>query len=337
MKKSIILKGLAASALLLGAQNSLAQINLKNCKLKQQNFRCAKNVAYDSIDPSIQNLDLWMPNGSKGNVPLVVYVHGGAYKSGDKTTAYKSYVHLDPVKILKSGKAFATINYRLSPDNPFRKGVSGEHPVQMADSAKAIQFLRAQAPKLGIDGSKLSMTGGSAGGGITLWMALHDDLKVQSAYDLVETQSSRVNCIALSNTQTTLNIAEVHDLLGPYEFDLDSGLTGLYGITPGQYNRSPLYWDEVLKSSYEEASPLAHLTKDDKPKVMMTYTYPIQSGNIHSAAFGLYAGQGKPPQIADKYGRSSFRQMGLTFALKHSRTNEQARADVTNFLLNQCP
>ena len=311
-----------------------AQINLQPCTLKSNNYLCAKDVSYGS-DP-LQKFDLWLPEDSAGKIPLVIYVHGGGYMQGDKSTAY-SYASVDVATILNSGKAFATINYRLSPGNPFRKGVTGDHPVQMADSARALQYLRAHSGKVGVDVSKVSMTGGSAGGGITLWLALHSDLKNTSSSNIVDRQSTRVDCIALVDTQPTLNIGEVKDLLSPFGFEVDEGITGLYGITPDQYNRAPAYWNRVLKTSFEEASPMAHLTSDDAPKVMMAYKLGFETGDIHSPEFGIYLGEGLPEEVATKYNRTSLDELGLPFQFYHTQSSTRLKNRVNNFVLNQCP
>ncbi len=329
--------GLNSILLFLGVafttQSSFAGINLKDCQLNGVSFRCAKDVKYGKH--KLQSLDLWLPQQSTAKVSLVVYIHGGGYVEGDKESAY-TLAKLDPVAILNGGKAFATLNYRLSGEFPYRKGETGRFPVQMADSAKAIQYLRAYSGNVGVDTEKIAVSGSSAGGGITLWLALHNDLQKKKG-NVVSQQSTRTNCIALMDTQPTLNIGEVMDLLGPYGYTPDEGITGLYGLTPEEYNAKPAYWDDVLKKSYEEASPMAHLSSDDHPKILMSYMQGMETGDIHSPEFGIYLGEGIPDDVAAKYKRKSLDDLGISFSFTHSQSMKEMKPKVTQFLLQQCP
>ncbi len=71
------------------------------------------DLAYANTS-SAQKLDLYVPAGS-GPFPLVINIHGGAFKMGSKAM-------LDaPVKeaLLAAGYAVASINYRLSSEAIF--------------------------------------------------------------------------------------------------------------------------------------------------------------------------------------------------------------------------
>lgn len=99
-------------------------------------------------DP-LQKLDYWRP-GKPGS-PLVVFVHGGGWKRGDKrdATGQKSSHFLD------QGYAFASLNYRLVPSNTVEE--------QAQDVASALAFLIKQADALGFDKTKVVLMGHSAG------------------------------------------------------------------------------------------------------------------------------------------------------------------------------
>ncbi|MFM5907041.1 MAG: alpha/beta hydrolase [Novosphingobium sp.] len=104
-------------------------------------------------DP-LQVGDLWFPEGhiNDHSVPLIVFVHGGGWKRGSKDSAASRYA---PEHFTKAGYIYAAINYRLVPD------VRVED--QAADVARAVKALLDDYKKLGIDPSRVVLTGHSAG------------------------------------------------------------------------------------------------------------------------------------------------------------------------------
>ncbi|MFN3425690.1 MAG: alpha/beta hydrolase [Novosphingobium meiothermophilum] len=116
---------------------------------RQKRTPGAQMLSYGS-DP-LQIMDLWVPDGAKA-APLVLYVHGGGWKRGSKDSAMG---HALPGHMLEQGYAFAAINYRLVPAATVEQ--------QAADVAQALAFVLARADKLGIDRSRVVITGHSAG------------------------------------------------------------------------------------------------------------------------------------------------------------------------------
>lgn len=100
---------------------------------------------------SLQGIDLWVPEGAK-NAPLVLFVHGGGWKRGSKNNAMGRAM---PAHMLEQGYAFASIDYRLVPKNTVEE--------QAADVAAALAHLLKRADALGIDRSRVVLTGHSAG------------------------------------------------------------------------------------------------------------------------------------------------------------------------------
>ena len=102
-------------------------------------------------------VDLYLPRtGTRG--PLLVYVHGGAWISGDK----RQYAALGQ-RFAAQGIAFAAVNYRLSTI----PGIM--HPAHALDSAKAIAWLVKSGK--GFDPSKVFVSGHSAGAHIAASLA----------------------------------------------------------------------------------------------------------------------------------------------------------------------
>ncbi len=308
----------------------------KQCKVQGKNFRCVKNISYGSH--ALQKIDLYLPNNVQAGVkiPLVIYIHGGGYYMEQVNRNSGIRGTMPARKYLDDGMAWATIDYRLSGEFPFRKSNSMPYPVQMADGARAIQKLRQIASSHSIDKNKLAVGGSSAGGGISAWTVMHDDLKKTNSSDPVQRESSKVRCLGLVNTQTTLNIPEVIDLLDhPDMQEPDEGLSYLYGLKLGQWARAPRYWNRVLAASYLEASPISHLDASDDFEVIMVHSSGIGgygSGNIHGAEFGRYLSTGEPANIAKDYGRTNLKKLGIKYQFYSSLGDSQMVDQVFGFL-----
>ena len=309
----------------------LEKIPTQSCSYQKQNYQCV-TISYG--DHPLQDYELWLPNNPNNGpeTPLVIFVHGGGYFQGDRDYAYRPSFGMR--EFLNAGYAFATINYRLSGDSPFEKGVTGEFPPAMEDGAAAGQDLKMRASHYGYDPDKIAMTGSSAGGGISLWVAFHDDLKDSSSLDPRDHISTRVPCVALQDTQTTLTIPEVAVLLGEDKFVLDEGLPGLYGFTADEYNSAPEAYNERYMASMQEASAITHISADDNVKVMLTYSLDYNQVNIHSPEFGNYFTAGQPNALRDNYNRNSLSTFGIEFIL---RTNQASnKQNILEHVMNNC-
>ncbi len=103
-------------------------------------------------------MDLRIPAGASGPVPVVLWIHGGGWQSGDHDSLP---VFVQP--LLLSGIAVATVDYRLSSEAIF--------PAQIEDVKGAVRFLRANAATFGIDAARIGCWGSSAGGHLSALLA----------------------------------------------------------------------------------------------------------------------------------------------------------------------
>jgi arylformamidase len=109
-----------------------------------------QTLSYGS-DP-LQQLDFYPAQGARGAAPLVLYVHGGGWKRGSKETAASRHA---PGHFTGLGYNYASIDYRLVPAATVEQ--------QAADVAQALKALLDRAARLGIDRSRVVITGHSAG------------------------------------------------------------------------------------------------------------------------------------------------------------------------------
>lgn len=126
-------------------------------------------------DPQ-RSLDLYLPGraplaakapaaSAEAAPPLFVYIHGGAWVSGDK----RQYADVGEA-LARRGVLVAVINYRLSGEGGVR------HPAHAQDAAAAVSWLRKHATELGFDKSRIFVGGHSAGAHIAALLAYDPSL-----------------------------------------------------------------------------------------------------------------------------------------------------------------
>jgi acetyl esterase/lipase len=121
------------------------------------------DIAYRSdkdADPVKHKLDIYTPKGQK-DFPVLMFVHGGAWKSGNKTM----YAALGAT-FAKQGIGVVIINYRLtSGANPVK------HPDHVKDVASAFAWIHANIGKFGGRSDRIFISGHSAGGHLVSLLA----------------------------------------------------------------------------------------------------------------------------------------------------------------------
>jgi arylformamidase len=230
------------------------------------------DVAYGPHERNV--LDFWKAAGA-GPRPLLVYIHGGGWVTGDKKQdAAKFQTFLD------NGISYAAINYRLTPENPL--------PAPVHDAARAIQFLRTKAADWDIDTKHIALTGGSAGACTSMWLLLHDDLADPQATDPVLRESTRVCAAAVQSGQVSIDPMVIEGWLGPnvLKHRMINMAVGERTIEAALQNYDKYH------ALYVEFSPYNHLDAKDPP-LLMTYgkdmTLPSKDAGhgIHHPVYGV--------------------------------------------------
>lgn len=126
--------------------------------------RVTANLRYGTEHPN-SYLDVYRAEeGTPGPRPTVVVVHGGGFIAGSKddgdprTGNGETYWALGHGPLLAAGYNVVCIDYGLAPQVPY--------PTQVRQLGQALEFLRWQAEELGLDMSRIVLSGGSAGGHI---------------------------------------------------------------------------------------------------------------------------------------------------------------------------
>jgi len=119
--------------------------------------RVVRDAAYGP-DPR-QRVDLYAPTASDGLLPVVVFLYGGSWRSGDKD----DYNFLGAA-LAAQGFLTAIPNYRLVPGVRF--------PTFLEDCATAVRWAEMHAAAYGGDPERVVLVGHSAGGYNAIMLAL---------------------------------------------------------------------------------------------------------------------------------------------------------------------
>jgi acetyl esterase/lipase len=119
-----------------------------------------KDVVYATVDGRDLGLDLYIPAGVP-RPPLVVWVHGGAWRSGTKAQV--------PPIFVQHGFATASLDFRQSTDARF--------PAAVHDIKAAIRFLRAKAQEYGYRTDRIAIAGSSSGGHLAALVGVTNGVK----------------------------------------------------------------------------------------------------------------------------------------------------------------
>lgn len=230
---------------------SRAQIAIAGLRFKP--LANARNVRYGSHERQV--LDFWKtPIPSPRPTPLVVYIHGGGFRQGSKANMPTGLLR----RCLAAGFSVASINYRYSQQAPY--------PAPMLDGARAVQFARTQAEAWNIDPDRIAVVGDSAGGGIALWVAFHDDLADPAGPGPVCRSSSRVAAVAGIGAQSSYDINYIREHIGGRAHE-HPALLKLYGLTQDEAEAP------FARLLYEHASPI-NLVSPGDPPAFLYYSEP---------------------------------------------------------------
>jgi acetyl esterase/lipase len=225
--------------------------------------------------PHERNLmDVWLAE-SDAPTPVLVSIHGGAFRHGERKVSNTLLR-----ECLASGISVVAITYRFS-DTDIA-------PAQFHDAARAVQFIRHHAEHWNVDPTRIASTGGSAGAGLSLWLGFHDDMADPANADPVLRQSTRLTCMAVDQGQCSYDPRFIRDLFPENDTYQTSALAELFDADLKRLDDMPA----EKCALFEEVSPITHLTGDDAP-VLMTYVSTMEtpisdrSIGIHHPRFGV--------------------------------------------------
>jgi arylformamidase len=109
-----------------------------------------RNIPYSNHTHERKQLDIYTPENIDRKLPVLIHIHGGGWKIGDKKIQSKHGKFYSSQDII-----FININYRLSPEVTY--------PTYAEDCAEAIAWVFQNIDKLGGDKDRVFISGHSAG------------------------------------------------------------------------------------------------------------------------------------------------------------------------------
>lgn len=183
---ALLLSTLVASTV--GAPAAEAQPTCTHSARVERDVRYLKIAG---VEPRLTSLDIYEPAeaGKCRDAPIVMWVHGGGWRKGDKRHAVTDKVRL----FNEAGYVFVSVNYRLT--DP-RAPEPTRYPTHNEDVAAAVAWMVDNAADHGGDPDRIALLGHSAGAGIVASVAT--DERYLDEHDL---ELDALRCVAPIDTQ----------------------------------------------------------------------------------------------------------------------------------------
>jgi len=221
----------------------LALLLFVSCRMiaRSNPLSSGTDIEYATVVGHPLKLDLYRPR-LKVRSPLIVWVHGGAWRSGSKGEM--------PLNgLVDDGYAIASVDYRLSTEARF--------PAQVHDIKAAIRFLRKHAGDWDVSATTIVIAGNSAGGHLAALVGVSNgNAELEGAVGNCREESSAVQGIVsfygASNLTTILKQSTPHGL--------NVRVPALELLLGGQ--------PDMVPALARLASPVFHVDKNDPPLLL---------------------------------------------------------------------
>lgn len=131
-------------------RNAVAVLNGAD-KLLNGGDGAIRQVAATRFGPDpAQKLEMFVPQGAKGTLPIIVFIHGGSWASGDPQD-YRFIART----LCAQGYAVVLAGYRLYPQ--------ARYPAMLEDGAAVLRWVHDNAAKYHADPARIALMGHSAG------------------------------------------------------------------------------------------------------------------------------------------------------------------------------
>lgn len=208
-----------------------------------------KNIVFGKGGERDLTLDLTRPKQpAQGDMPAVVFIHGGGWVEGDKKSYHPFMFHLS-----QNGVVCITVSYRFAPRSHF--------PAQLEDVKCAVRWLRAHAKEYHVDPARIMAFGDSAGAHLATLLGVTSGQPQWEGLGGHAEQSSAVCAV--------VGIAGAYDLPHGYQNSVHqypqegAAVRNLMEICMGGK-------PQQIPERYRDASPISHI-KHDSPPMMLVH------------------------------------------------------------------
>ncbi|MDA0711173.1 MAG: alpha/beta hydrolase [bacterium] len=203
------------------------------------------DIAYGPHERNV--MDLYSAPGP-GPHPLLLYIHGGGFKNGDKLHINRQLFRL----CLERGISVVSISYRLSQH--------AIYPAPFNDCRLALQYIRYHAAELDIDPTRIAGSGSSAGAGMSTWLGFRPDMADPTSDDPVLRESTRLSAIVTTEGQTSYDPRFISRVVGG-SAHTHRALAQLFGVPENIWPRL----EPGNAALVEDGAAINFLTADDPP------------------------------------------------------------------------
>ena len=203
---------------------------------------CKKDVVYRKLGERELHLDVFYPaRKNKNGYPGVLLIHGGGWRSGDKTLEWPMAQQL-----AAQGYVAVTAEYRLSLEAPY--------PAAVHDLKAALRWMRAHAKEFKLDTTKIATYGTSAGAQLAALVGTTNGMAKLEGQGAYASHSSAVQAIV--------------DVDGVLAFKHPESAEGAVAAQwlGGTSDQVPEIW--------AEASALTHVGKNTPPVLFIASSHP---------------------------------------------------------------
>ncbi|SHF22412.1 Acetyl esterase/lipase [Mariniphaga anaerophila] len=199
-----------------------------------ENVEEIKDVEYKNVNGKTLQMDFYRPKNVHEPLPLLVFIHGGGWKSG-KRSDYLVYL----ASFAQKGYITATVSYRLKKDSIY--------PAAVEDVTDAVDWLFRNGEKYGYDSDRIALIGGSAGAHLAMLAGY--GWGDATGYKTTNSAGHRVKAVV--------------DIYGPVDLTTEYGrnqslVTGFIGHS---FEEKP--------ELYREASPAVYLKNSIPPTLIL--------------------------------------------------------------------
>lgn len=246
--------------------------------MHQKTVSSSNNVAYGN--GPLEKLDVYYPKDrSKGNLPIVVFLHGGGWSIGDKRQHGSKgalFAH--------NGIIFVNANYGLAPEVV--------HPEQVLDVAKAIKYAVDHAQEWGGDPERIFLMGHSAGAHLVDLVATNQrflqevGVKPTSIKGVISLDTASLDLLKRTQEESMEGKhvgAMIEQAFGKSSEMLKDGSPTLNIHKGAYYPPFLMYCGERRRSCIEQHKEFAHQLKNVGAKVAVK-PVPLSHRDINLAA-----------------------------------------------------
>jgi acetyl esterase/lipase len=256
----------------------------------EDNFTRKQDVIYGRKFGTALTMDVFTPKEKPNGAGIIWTVSGGWFSSHQS-------INLDFLReLLNRGYTVFAVVHGSQPKYTI--------PEAVEDMNTSVRYIRSHAAEFGVDPKRLGITGGSAGGHLSLMIGTAGTEGNPSAEDDVAKASSRVQAVACFFPPTDflnygtpgfewLNQGPKDAFRAPFDFE--------------QWNPDRKYFEAVdeptRKEIAKQVSPAYHVSKDDPPTLLIhgdkDFLVPLQQSELIVEKFKA---EGVPCELVVKKG-----------------------------------